>query len=238
MGFPFVCSGASDALASTFTLPRHGQARRPPVGPDLGGGWRPSIGGHRSTWRAKGVVASSFWGDTALVVEVRAARPDDATALAEVHVRSWREGYRGLMDQDVLDAMRPEHWMDRFEFGAADTAAPCTLVAVDGGSICGHVTVGPSRDADTTDSAEVWAIYVDPGHWRAGVGRALIDAARERLSVAGHEQVFLWVLSSNARARRFYERAGWETDGRERTILVGGRPAHEVSYRTALPRCS
>ncbi len=43
-----------------------------------------------------------------------------------------------------------------------DAGHRCTLVAVDGAVICGHITVGPSRDEDMAGSGEVWALYVDP----------------------------------------------------------------------------
>ena len=36
---------------------------------------------------------------------IRAATRDDARAIAEVHVASWRAGYRGLVDDDFLAAL-------------------------------------------------------------------------------------------------------------------------------------
>jgi RimJ/RimL family protein N-acetyltransferase len=41
----------------------------------------------------------------------------------------------------------------------------------------------------------------------------------------------LWVLPANARARRFYERAGWTCDGTERTVDALGLTVPEVRYR-------
>jgi hypothetical protein len=41
----------------------------------------------------------------------------------------------------------------------------------------------------------------------------------------------LWVLPANARARRFYEIAGWVADGSERTMEVLGVVVPEVRYR-------
>jgi hypothetical protein len=41
----------------------------------------------------------------------------------------------------------------------------------------------------------------------------------------------LWVLAGNARARRFYEIAGWVADGAERTSEVFGATVSEVRYR-------
>ena len=39
---------------------------------------------------------------------VRTAQPDDAAAVAEVHVRAWQAAYRGLMADEFLDSLRPE----------------------------------------------------------------------------------------------------------------------------------
>jgi hypothetical protein len=43
-----------------------------------------------------------------------------------------------------------------------------------------------------------------------------------------------WVLPDNARARRFYEVAGWITDGIQRTSEVLGVVVPEVRYRQRL----
>ena len=169
------------------------------------------------------------------MVEIRDATADDAMAMAQAHVRSWQAGYRGLIPQDYLDGLLPAVWAGRYSFDS-EHSGRYTLVAIDGDAICGHVTFGRSRDDELAGSAEVWALYVDPPLWQAGIGRTLIDAACARLGEAGHERAFLWVLSANTRARRFYERVGWRADGRARTEAVGGDPVEEVRYVTALGR--
>jgi RimJ/RimL family protein N-acetyltransferase len=47
----------------------------------------------------------------------------------------------------------------------------------------------------------------------------------------GFAETVLWVLPANARARRFYEAAGWVADGAERTSEVFGVTVPEVRYR-------
>jgi len=44
----------------------------------------------------------------------------------------------------------------------------------------------------------------------------------------------LWVLEENARARRFYERAGWASDGTRKDELRDGRARHELRCRREL----
>jgi ribosomal protein S18 acetylase RimI-like enzyme len=82
-----------------------------------------------------------------------------------------------------------------------------------GGGIVGFVTFGPSRDADAVGLAEIYALYVDPGRYGAGVGRLLMAHARRRLKEQGFEAAVLWVLLGNERAASFYEREGWAADG-------------------------
>jgi GNAT superfamily N-acetyltransferase len=55
--------------------------------------------------------------------------------------------------------------------------------------VVGFVSVGPSRDSDA--SGELFAIYVDPDRWGAGVGTELIAAGERRLSELGHVDAIL-----------------------------------------------
>jgi RimJ/RimL family protein N-acetyltransferase len=64
-----------------------------------------------------------------------------------------------------------------------------------------------------------------------GAGRALLGEAQAELARLGFGETVLWVLTGNARARRFYEIAGWVADGSERTGEVFGITVPEVRYR-------
>jgi hypothetical protein len=44
----------------------------------------------------------------------------------------------------------------------------------------------------------------------------------------------LWVLEGNARARHFYECAGWAVDGARKDDVVAGVPVGEIRYRRDL----
>ncbi|WAC93268.1 GNAT family N-acetyltransferase [Mycobacterium sp. Aquia_213] len=169
------------------------------------------------------------------MVDVREATAADKLAVARVHVRSWQQGYRDLVAQDFLDGLRPEDMATRYAFDGMDLRhGPYTLVAVDCDTIRGHTTIGPSRDDDAVDSGEIWSLYVDPVYWGSGVSDALLAAGCSRLNQAGHEEAFLWVLATNMRARRFYERHGWTTDGVQQTVVLGGASVQQVRYVTPL----
>ena len=106
------------------------------------------------------------------------------------------------------------------------------LVAEANGEIVGFASVGPAVDTDA--DGELYAIYVLPAHWGTGFGRALIQAGEDRLRELGHQQAVLWVLEDNPRARRFYEHAGWTTDGTRRPIEVFGVSVPEIRYAKTL----
>jgi GNAT superfamily N-acetyltransferase len=148
-------------------------------------------------------------------VLVRAARPEDARSVAEVHVASWRHAYRGLLPEDHLERLsvddREAMWLG--SFADPDPKSGAVVADVDG-RIAGFASFGPSRDEDVPErTGEVPAIYVDPSVLGTGVGRELFQAATLALRDAGFARATLWVLEANAPARRFYEMAGWRWDG-------------------------
>ncbi len=171
-------------------------------------------------------------------MKIRVGHIDDAEQLAEVHVRSWQAAYRGLLPQDYLDGLEPATRVQRWRRSVQNADGPRgeTLVATDDdGTIAGFANMGPTRDEDEDGTvAEVSAIYLAPGAWGQGYGRALMGAALARLAQAGYEQVTLWVLDSNARARRFYEAAGFQPDGAVKVDDSLGFRLTEARYRRSL----
>ncbi len=104
-------------------------------------------------------------------------------------------------------------------------------VVVDDGVVVGFAAAGPEHDGRAADIGELYAINLDPAHWGTGAGRALLEAAQAELDRMGFAELVLWVLPGNARARRFYELAGWTADGTERTSEAFGVSFAEVRYR-------
>ncbi|MDP9405843.1 MAG: GNAT family N-acetyltransferase, partial [Actinomycetota bacterium] len=98
------------------------------------------------------------------------------------------------------------------------------------------IAVGGEGGEPQAGRGEVYALNVDPDRWGGGVGRALLDAGCEHLRRAGFHDAVLWVHPDNARARAFYEAAGWAADGAERREQVLGVDVPEVRYRRTLDR--
>ncbi|WP_435770307.1 N-acetyltransferase family protein [Nocardioides sp. SYSU DS0651] len=144
-------------------------------------------------------------------VTIRPAVPDDAEALAVLHVDVWEEAYRQLMPAAIFEhrratiAERVARWRHNLAAGPARTAA-----AVDADGLVGFASAGPARDGDVDVDVELWALYVRARRWGTGVGRALlVDALADR-------PAYLWVLRGNDRAIAFYGRHGFVADGATR----------------------
>jgi GNAT superfamily N-acetyltransferase len=154
---------------------------------------------------------------------LRPAVPADALAVARVHVRAWQAGYRGLMPDAYLDALRPEDRAARYTFDRPD--GPRTTVALVDDAIVGFATIR---------SAELAALNVDPSAWGTGIGRALIAHARASLLASGATHAHLWLLAGNTRAARFYSLDGWTTDDTRRSETIWGITVDEIQYQRQL----
>ena len=148
---------------------------------------------------------------------VRIATVADAPAVEEVRIRGWQTAYRRIVPDDYLDALVVDAARR-----AERIAEPgvTTLLAEEDGTATGMAVYGACRDG--SGAVELYALYVDPDHWRKGVGTALL-AACEGVTV-------LWVLKDNARAQAFYRRHGFAPDGGSQ-VLDLGRPVVEIRMR-------
>ena len=168
------------------------------------------------------------------MVSLRAATAKDKGNVADVHVRSWQFGYQGLIPEDVLARMKPEDRAKRYTFGDGDATSPLTIVATEGEDIRGFVTLGQSRDVNSSHVGEIFALYVDPDFWGQGVGRRLILNARTYLREMSFTIANLWVLEGNLRAIRFYERDGWSSEGLSREEVHWGVAVNEIRFTRSL----
>jgi len=169
-----------------------------------------------------------------LGMQLRPAEPDDAIAVARVHVRSWQVAYRTLLPDDYLDQLCPEDRAHKYDFSGLDPLKPRTIVAAEDGVILGFATTAPSREPNLPNYGELYALYVDPERWGQGIGMALLSAARANLFGLGFRRALLWILAGNVRAERFYRIDQWAPDGHLRKDTVWGVMVNEVRYQRGL----
>jgi ribosomal protein S18 acetylase RimI-like enzyme len=165
---------------------------------------------------------------------VRPPRTDDTEAMGRVHVRAWQVAYRGQMPDEYLDGLsagnRAQMWSNAL--ARRDDSRPILVIVDHEEEVVGFAAVGPVADSPGTGG--LYAINIDPDRWGRGHGRTLLARAEAELASLSYGEAVLWVLPGNARARRFYEAAGWATDGAERTAEVLGVVVPEIRYRRVL----
>ena len=71
-------------------------------------------------------------------------------------------------------------------------------------------------------------------HYKAemgkGYGKELLKTAISELSAQGFQEIFLWVLEENNRARHFYERCGFLKAADVIEEKIGGKNVREIRY--------
>jgi GNAT superfamily N-acetyltransferase len=110
-------------------------------------------------------------------------------------------------DLEVEVEQRRDHdWRGGLVSSTAEIA-----VALSDGRLVGVVQAAELSDPPR-DQPEVTMLYVRPEAWGQGVASALLAAATNWIAGRGHRSARLRVVEAQARARRFYEREGWELD--------------------------
>ncbi|WP_395694864.1 GNAT family N-acetyltransferase [Nocardioides sp.] len=173
-------------------------------------------------------------------VSVRVAWADDAAAIAELQLRTWRAAYAGLLPPDALPA--------DVEGAAAAWHAALTrpgdarnrvLVALERNRVVGFAITSPAGDPDCDPVAdgELAELTVDPGERGKGHGSRLLQAAVDTMRADRFSRGVLWAIASDDELRAFLTAAGWAPDQAHRELALdeaGGTTVKQVRLHTAL----
>ncbi|WP_254359355.1 GNAT family N-acetyltransferase [Microbacterium hominis] len=151
---------------------------------------------------------------------LRAPVPDDAGALVDLHVATWREAYAHLLPEGFFT---PEYIAGRRRMWDLVLAHPGDdariRLAEAGDELIGFGWAGTAiavAGKEPTRQLQLFALYVRAAHYGTGVGQALLD------DVVGPGPALLWVAAQNPRAIAFYRRNGFAFDGVE--VVDPGAP--------------
>jgi L-amino acid N-acyltransferase YncA len=157
---------------------------------------------------------------------VRVAALADASAIARVHVESWRTTYAGIVPDAYLagldETLRAQLWR---EWLGGDALV---LVAERGGEVVGFAHAGKIREAVEQSDAELYSLYLLREAQGKGIGLALLKRMAALLVEQGFRSMAVWVLERNL-SRQFYERNGGHL-AISKVIEIGGARLMEVAY--------
>jgi ribosomal protein S18 acetylase RimI-like enzyme len=146
-------------------------------------------------------------------ISIRIARPEDATPIARLHVKTWRETYRELAPESavrILDlAYRHAVWVNILDEGRRTV-----LVAEQNRDIIAIGSSGPPTVPEFEPHGEINYLYVDRAVAGQGIGRKMMAALATDLRERGFTSAALGVVAANTAAVAFYERLGGQYAGR------------------------
>jgi [ribosomal protein S18]-alanine N-acetyltransferase len=140
-------------------------------------------------------------------LSVRQAGPLDAGVLARLHGHCFAKAW-------------DEKAMMRF---AASPEVLCLIGLVK------NAEAGLFIARKASDEAEILSLGVAPGFRKMGLGRAMLDAAMERLRTSGAKRLFLEVEAGNEAARRLYLACGGKAVGHRKDYYAPGSDAAILS---------
>lgn len=155
-------------------------------------------------------------------VELRQAGTDDLDGIVGVFLDCWRQSYRGVLPDRLVDSLSDE---DAYAMWRRGLTAPGVtgVVAVGEDGVLGVTRYG----LDGTTGL-VHSLYVSPSARGLGLGRRLLDHAATDLAGHGAVTATLWVFAENAPSIGFYGACGWLPDGVTRVQDEFGEPEIEL----------
>ena len=156
---------------------------------------------------------------------LRPARLDDAAAIGRLHIACWAESYAGVLDAAFLAENTVEtataEWRGMLAAGSAEATMPGSriLLGFEGDTLVGVARSTLAEDADAVRPDKLDSLYTLANTHGSGLGARLLDG------VLGDRPAYLWVVTANARAERFYAKHGFALDGAA-NLYAPWRDAH------------
>lgn len=159
-------------------------------------------------------------------MEIRYANESDSRfEISDIYEKSWKAAYKDIIPDAFLNSIPRGEWASNFQqSGFSD------FVLIDNGKYIGTACICKSRWEKFADYGEIVSIYLLPEYFSKGYGKLLMDACVENLHKRNYDKILLWVLEDNIRARKFYEKNGFNCTDELQVNEICGKEIREVMY--------
>jgi len=159
---------------------------------------------------------------------IRKATIQDLVEYTDCVIASWQSAYKGIVPDEYLNGMLADNKRQQLEKNKKALTEPgdCEYYcAIYERKMIGILVINKNHIEN------FWAIYLIEEFWGKGYGKEILDFAINELKCAGHKKICLWVFEDNKRARRFYEKNGFNYEGINKVVYkYGGVPLTELQY--------
>jgi RimJ/RimL family protein N-acetyltransferase len=169
---------------------------------------------------------------------IRTANPADAAALADLHIRSARQGFRHIFPADAPAPSKDALTDDWTAWLWSDPSLVREATVIErNGRIVGVIVTGLDHSSDPT-FGRLTRAYVDPEVWGSRVAQLMFNAAIGRLGGIGCTRAVTWIMAPNHRARKTVEHLGMQLTGKRQPTCEkaasGCSEVEDVEYQILL----
>jgi ribosomal protein S18 acetylase RimI-like enzyme len=161
---------------------------------------------------------------------VRTATPADASLLADLGARTFRDTFAADNRPEDMDAFLASHYSPDHQARELRDPQHLFLIAQDAETAAGFALLGAGPGAPEVAGhrpVRLERLYVDRPYLGAGVGKVLMRRCLDEARARGHDVLWLGVWENNHRALAFYARWGFREVGEE-TFVLGSDVQRDV----------
>ena len=169
-----------------------------------------------------------------MTITYRDAIRADAATLDRLFDTVFCDTFAHLYSTENLEAFLSSFGISDWEAQLDDAAFVCRIAEVDGEPV-GYAKLGPLKLPVEEDSPALLLdqLYILKEHHGAGIAHGLMDWTFDEARRRGAARLYLTVFVDNHRARRFYDRYGFEAVGRY-DFMVGNHADEDIIMRKTL----
>jgi GNAT superfamily N-acetyltransferase len=169
-----------------------------------------------------------------MIVTYRDAKPADAATLDRLFTTSFCDTFAHLYRPEDLEIFLSSFGVSDWEAQLKDPAYACRISEVEGNPV-GYAKLGPLKLPVEPNGPALLLdqLYILKDHHGAGIAHGLMDWTLAEAVRRAAEELYLTVFVDNHRARRFYDRYGFQAVGRY-DFMVGNHADEDIIMRKAL----